>query len=225
MKNALVLSLVLAMPTAAAAQSEGFVIRLGTDTIAIENFVRSAARLDGELSGSAVQVRHRYTVELDSGQVVSMQSDVIPTGGDTATLRASLQFARDSVFVTMTRAGMPQPAQRLVTQRGAVPFINLAFSLVELITTRARRTPGDSISAPLFLLSNGGTMAAKVKWIAPDSALMSLAGVELRMHLDGRGRILHATVPSQNVTIERVAGTLNRSQAPPPDYSAPAGAR
>ena len=42
MKNALVLSLVLAMPTAAAAQSEGFVIRLGTDTIAIENFVRSA---------------------------------------------------------------------------------------------------------------------------------------------------------------------------------------
>jgi dipeptidyl aminopeptidase/acylaminoacyl peptidase len=54
---------------------------------------------------------------------------------------------------------------------------------------------------------------------------LSLAGIDLRMQLDARGRILRAVVPSQNVTIERMAGTLSRSAEPGPDYSASAGAR
>lgn len=224
MKNRLALLLLLALPSAGAAQSESFIVRLGRDTIAIETFVRTATRLEGQLSGAAVRARIGYVVELKDGAPVTMQMEVIPAGSDTATMKGAMQFVRDSVIVQLNRAGAAQPEQRLATQPGAVPFINLSFALVELITTRATRTPGDSLAAPLFSIGNGVTFPARLQWLGADSAVMDLGGVELRMHLDARGRIMHADVPSQNVTIERVAGTLNRAPEPAADYSAPAGA-
>ena len=224
MRKTLLLFMLCAAPGPLAAQSESFVVRLGTDTIAIETFMRSATRLEGELSGSAVRARSRYALELSNGNPVALRSEVIPAGSDTATLKATMQFARDSVFVQLVRSGIPQPEQRLATKPGAVPFVNLAFSFVELVTTRAQRAPGDSMTAQLFLLENGVTLAAKIKWMESDSAVMSLGGIELRMHLDARGRILHAAVPAQNVTVTRVAGTLDRAAAAPPDYRAPANA-
>ena len=224
MVKRLVLAFVLCIPAAAAAQSETFVVRLGTDVIAQETFTRNASRLEGELSGGAFPQRMNYLLELTAGKPTTMRLDVTPNGSDTATVRVTMQFAGDSVFVQQTRAGVPQPEQRLATQAGAMPFINLSFALSELVMAGVKRAVGDSLTAPLFVVGNGATMSARVKWIAADSALMTLGGVELRMHLDARGRILHATVPSQNVTIERVAGTLSRAAHEAPDYSAPAGA-
>ena len=223
MVKRLVLAIVLGMPAVAAAQSETFVVRLGTDVIAQETFTRNAGRLEGELSGGAFPQRMNYMLELSAGKPVTMRLDVTPNGSDTATTRATLQFAGDSVFVQQTRAGVAQPEQRLATQAGAIPFINLSFALTELVMA-GQRAVGDSVTVPLFLVGNGATLSARVKWIATDSALMTLGGVELRMHLDARGRILHATVPTQNVTVERVAGTLSRARHEAPDYSAPAGA-
>ncbi len=224
MTRSLALMMLLAMPGAAAAQSESFVVRMGTDTIAVETFVRTATRLEGDLSGSSLPARTRYWVELNGGNPASLRTEIIPNGADSATMKASMQFVRDSVIVQMSVGGAARPEQRLATRPGAVPFVNLAFSFVELITTRERRIPGDSMTAQLFLLANGGTMPGKMKWIGQDSAVLSLGGIDLRMHLDSRGRILHAAVPAQNVTVERVAGTLNRAPAAPPDYSAPANA-
>ena len=224
MKKYLPLLLLVGWPAMASAQSESFVVRLGRDTIAIETFVRAADRLEGELSGSAVGMRTRYRLVLNNGAADSMRTEIIPADADTASMKASLQFVRDSVFVQLTRGGAAQPEQRLATQPGAVPFLNLAFSLVELITTRAQRTVGDSITAHFFVLANGATMPAKVKWNAADSAVITLGGLDLRTHLDARGRILHAVVPAQNVSVERVAGTLNRARTETPDYSAPPNA-
>src|SRR5688572_31083037 len=169
MRKTLLLFMLCAAPGPLAAQSESFVVRLGTDTIAIETFMRSASRLEGELSGSAVRARSRYALELSNGNPVALRSEVIPAGSDTATLKATMQFARDSVFVQLVRSGIPQPEQRLATKPGAVPFVNLAFSFVELVTTREQRITGDSSTAQLFLLENGATLPAKIKWIAADS--------------------------------------------------------
>ena len=214
--------LLLGLPAVAAAQSESFVVRSGLDTIAIENFVRSGNRLEGELS--AQQMRTRYIVELSNGQATSLQVELIAQGQDTALMKSSMRFVRDSVYVQNVRGGVSQPAQRLVTRPGAVPFINLAFSLLELITTRQRGAAGDTATAQLFALSNGSTLPARVTWVGADSAVVTVANIDLRLHVDARGRILRGAVPSQNVTIERVAGTLNRSEASAPDYSAPANA-
>ncbi|HET9440149.1 MAG TPA: alpha/beta fold hydrolase [Longimicrobiales bacterium] len=224
MTKALALWLVLMSPAWAAAQSESFVVRMGRDTIAIETFVLNAQRLEGELSGPALPNRMRYQVELSNGLPGRMKVEMMAANSDTAAMRAELTFVGDSVLVQSSSAGAAQPAQRLGTTRNAVPFINLAFSFVELATTQARRVTGDSTLVHYFIVTNGGTLPSKLKWITADSAVMSLGGVELRLQLDARGRILHATVPSQNVTVERVAGTLQRGAEARPDYSAPVGA-
>ena len=39
----------------------------------------------------------------------------------------------------------------------------------------------------------------------PDSAILMLGPVDVRMRIDAAGRVLGATVPSQNLTIERTA--------------------
>ncbi|HEY0672213.1 MAG TPA: alpha/beta fold hydrolase [Longimicrobiales bacterium] len=216
--------LVLLSPALAAAQSESFVVRMGSDTIAVETFVLNAQRLEGELSGPALQNRMRYQLELSNGRPARMKVEMIPANSDTATMRAELTFLGDSVQLQSSSGGAAQPARRLATSRNAVPFINLAFSFVELATTHTGRAAGDSAIVQYFVVTNGATLPATLKWIAADSAVMSLGGVELRLQLDARGRILHATVPSQNVTVERVAGTLQRGAAALPDYTAPANA-
>jgi pimeloyl-ACP methyl ester carboxylesterase len=167
--------------------------------------------------------RARYMLDLSTGAVTAMRLEAFAAGADTAIIRGTLTFARDTAIVQTVRAGVAQPEQRIATKPGVIPYLNLSFSLIELITTRDRRAASDSTPVHLFLIGGGTTMASQLKWIGADSAVLSLGGVDLRMHVDARGRILHAVVPSQNVTVERVAGTLNRSAETKPDYSAPAG--
>jgi dienelactone hydrolase len=218
------LVLLLWSPLPAQAQSESFVVRLGRDTIAVETFVRTAARMEGELRGDAMPIRARYVVDLRDGGVTTMRLELIAPPADTAGTRVTLTFARDSVVEQTVAGGVAQPEKRSATKPGATPLLNLAFSFIELITTRARRAAGDSTAVQLYIVGVGSTMSSHIKWIGADSAALSLGGIDLRMQLDARGRILHAVVPSQNVTIERVAGTLNRSAEAGPDYSASAGA-
>ena len=224
MKNLLLFVVALAFPASALAQSETFVLRIGKDTIALETFVRSATRLEGDLSGPTLPNRLRYSVDFAANSQWVMQFEVIPKGADTPSVRGHLTLRGDTVYAILTRAGAKQPEQRFASQRIALPFANPSFALTELITTRAQRVPGDSAVAPIFVVESGATMPTKVKWFASDSARFSLGGVDLNLQLDARGRIMRASVPMQNLTVERVAGTLNRSMNTRPDYSAPAGA-
>ncbi|HEY0811268.1 MAG TPA: alpha/beta fold hydrolase, partial [Longimicrobiales bacterium] len=139
-------------------------------------------------------------------------------------IRVAARYVGDSALVDVTRAGTAAPTQRLASRKGALPYVNLAPSFMELASMHAKRTVGDSTIVYYFVVGAGQTLPATFKWIAADSAVMNIGGVELRLHLDARGRILHGNVPSQNVTIERAAGTLNRGSDAAPDYSAPANA-
>ncbi len=224
MRTLVVVLIMQLIPAVVAAQSESFVVRLGRDTIAIETFVRTTTRLEGELSGAALPNRARYLIELNNGSANSVRMEIFNPGADTAALKGTLTFARDSVIMQSVQGGAVRPEQRVATRPGATPFINLAFSTVELITARERRTPGDSTAVHLLVVGTGNTMSSYMKWIGTDSASLSLGGIDLRMQLDARGRILRAAVPSQNVTVERVAGTLSRAAAAVPDYAAPTDA-
>jgi pimeloyl-ACP methyl ester carboxylesterase len=213
----------LLMPSIAYAQSESFIMRAGADTIAIETFVLDANRLEGELGGRAVQGRMRYAIRLNAGLPEEMRLEVFAPRADTPSIRVLARYVGDSAIVDVTRAGATS-TQRLASRAGAFPYVNLAPSFMELAMSRAQRTVGDTANVWYFVIGAGQTLPAKFHWNAPDSAVVSIGGVELRLHLDARGRILHGNVPTQNVTIERVAGTLNRGADAEPDYSAPPNA-
>ena len=222
MKRLMMLAWLL-VPGAAAAQTESFIVRAGNDTIAVENFTLTAARLQGELSGRGMPGRLRYAVDLKDGVVAAMRFEAIDAGSDTASLRADITFAGDSAFARVVQRGVQQPEQRVASANKAIPYINLAPTFLELALRSTRRAVGDTSTITYFNVGNAALFPAHIKWTAADSAVMNVANVEIRLHVDAQGRLLHASVPAQNVTMERVSGAV-RMGALKPDYSAPANA-
>ncbi|HEX8244267.1 MAG TPA: hypothetical protein VF541_12240, partial [Longimicrobium sp.] len=219
--------MVPAMARGQAAERGAFVLRVGGDTIAVERFARTPSGVDGEL-GVKGSARVVYTAQTapDAG-VTAIDVRVWPlTAPDTAPpmQRVTLVFAGDSAVATVAGSGA---AAGLVVHgaRGAIPVVvNPSAVLMEQILMRARALGGrDSATVPVIVPGSAQTAAARVRWLGADSAVLSLGGVEARIRTDARGRLLGAAVPSQQLTIERVAGAPRLSLAPP-DYSAPAGA-
>ncbi|HEX8906544.1 MAG TPA: alpha/beta fold hydrolase, partial [Longimicrobiaceae bacterium] len=135
--------------------------------------------------------------------------------------RVTLAWAGDSAVGTI--AGMAGRTQTVHGARGAIPIVNPSAVLMEQMLMRARALGGrDSATVTAFVAGTPQTVPAKVRWVGADSAVLSIAGVEVRARTDAAGRLLGAAVAAQQLTIERTAGAS--LAAPHADYSAPAGA-
>ncbi|MFQ5746311.1 MAG: alpha/beta hydrolase family protein [Gemmatimonadota bacterium] len=206
--------------------AEGFLVRLGSDTIAVESFSSLPGALRGELADRTTGTRYTYRLAFDPDlRATSFEADIrtlsAPAGSEPR-IRTTTRLAGDSAFVELEGGNAP-PHQRLPTSEGAVPFLNLSFALVEHVIRFALRAGRDTV--PLFLLSNGATLPAEIHRLSGDSIAVVTGGTELRAALDGSGRLLGATVPSQGVRVERIeAPSPDALSEHPPDYSAPADA-
>jgi uncharacterized protein len=223
----LAVAAVSAVPrTAPAAEPSGaFVMKLGSDTLAIERFERSGGGLQATLLFRITRtVTHWRTSLATDGSVAHMEADfgnAADPAGTPPQQSVKLEFAGDSVFAELAPGG----PQRFATRRGAMPFVNPSVVLVAEFATRTMPAPGGSVTGSLFLLSGGGTVEAKVTRPAADSVVVAFAGISFCFRLDAQGDVVSGRVPEQNLVIERVAslppGLLS---LPAPDYSAPAGA-
>lgn len=209
----------------AAAQQDMFVlVRGGSDTISVERFTRTDKRLEAELLVKAQGVRLAFAGDLGPG--VTMPSFEnrfwLATDDPKGTPRqsATFSFRSDSVIVEISGGGQNM-TQRLGTTPGALPHINPSFSLMELAVVRARAGKPD---VPFFAVSGGQTFTITVKPAGPDSVLLTGAGGDARVRVDSRGRIMGGVIPSQNLTIIRVAADAEAMKVEKPDYSAPPGA-
>jgi dienelactone hydrolase len=209
--------------TAAAQQGTdhwAFLLLRGGDTVVIENVTRSTTELRSSLETRALGKSDLIAALTPDLLVSRISVDVFPPGTQQPAASATLVFANDSVT-----AEIPDQGQRTVaTQRGAEPWVNPSFALAELIIQRARKLGGDPATVPLFLVQGGNTIPATVRKIGADSASLTIAGVELRVHTDASGRILGARIPSQGSTIVRVASAQAGMHYSKADYSAPANA-
>ena len=122
-----------------------FVTTLGTDTVAVERFTRTATRLEGEIIRRTPSLVHsRYTVNVVDGRPASIQ--VIDRAGD-----GSLLSNRARSFVlTMARDSLIGELQldTLVVQRragpDAVPWLQYSWALAELNFGALRAGGSDS---------------------------------------------------------------------------------
>jgi dienelactone hydrolase len=232
------LALVVPQLAAAAAAAQGdasavFVVRLRSDTIAVERATISGRRAESAMRLQTPPALVRQVVVLGADGGAERVSTTVGRGakGDSAIKQLQVTVAGDSGTAQPFDASAPAPlpAQRVAVPRGAVPFVNLSGLSLELILRRARAIGGDSATVPV-LLGNGGSLPASVRRVGADSATITLGGVELRARTDAEGRLLGAVVPSQDVVFERLAGDAPAgawapaptSYAPPPDapYSA-----
>ena len=141
----------LAHPATARAQAASFVYRLGKDTVAIEQYTRTATALTGEMaqrSGPAVQ-RVAYTIALGKDgrptavTLTRWQGDGAPAPG---AREIRFQLTGDSVVREMV---FPDSAPRraFAATRAMVNFPVFAFGPTELLAAMRKGGGSDSLPA------------------------------------------------------------------------------
>jgi hypothetical protein len=206
--------LLLALPTGslvaqAVADSGTFVVRHGADTVVTERFTRKDTNLEGVLSiHNARNTSQRYTAIVAPDATVPMIEVSVREDSDSGRVkqklvqRARVIFKGDSAAVD---AIIRQNIETRVfgTERGALPYLNMSFALLELAVRRTRSPGAPAGAVPFFNLGGGQTVSAKVQPVGHDSVAVDIGNVDFRLKVDDKGRVLGGSIPSQNVLVER----------------------
>jgi len=191
------------------ADSGTFVVRHGADTVATESFNRKDTNLEGVLSiHNTRNTSQRYTAVVAPDATVPMIDVAVREDSDSGRVkqklvqRARVIFRGDSAAVD---AIISQNIETRVfgTERGAIPYLNMSFALLELAVRRIRSPGGPSAAVPFFNLGGGQTVSAKVQPVGKDSLALDIGKVEFRLKVDEKGRVLGGAIPSQNVRVDR----------------------
>ncbi|HEU0014906.1 MAG TPA: DUF2911 domain-containing protein [Longimicrobium sp.] len=179
-----------ARPAAGQQESGGFVVRLGRDTLAVEQYTRTAGRIEGTLvSRSPRTVTRTYVAELAPDGTVTRFTVTNRVLADTTLLpqEVTVTFAAaDSADVRVQRG---DTVRTFRAPRGhALPWMNLSYGLLE----NALRHTGGADSVSLGLYSPGGRALTPhaVRRHGADSLLVTTTPGTQRLHVDSRGRIL-----------------------------------
>ncbi|HYL22388.1 MAG TPA: DUF2911 domain-containing protein [Gemmatimonadales bacterium] len=209
--SSLLLAALLA-PAALPGQTGQFVVRLGRDTLAIEQYTRTADRLQGEQVIRSPRTVHRiYTVNFGPGGVAQrfeLVTHNVSGAPGPAETKAAVTFQGDSAVATVP-SGDSTLVVRARVGRGALPYLGQAFGLVEEVARRARAAGGDQYTTAMLALGDTEPMPVTVTRRGVDSLTMMLDGIgPLRARVDERGTLLGVTGigGTAQITVERVHG-------------------
>jgi hypothetical protein len=159
------------------AENAAFIVRLGTDTTAVERYVRSGDRVEAVgLSRSPRTTVRRYTVWLT------------PDGGV-----ARYSVARDGETATEATPAVA----------GAIPLNGQFFFTWELALMRAHRSRADSTVVTMMNGSNPRPTTIR-RAGRTEYTLLNQFDVLMRARLDDRGRLMSVAVDG-GTSVERVA--------------------
>ena len=206
-----------------------FLVRLGHDTLAVENASIGSGRAEGDLRYRTPLIRVHRVVTLSPA--FELQTLDVVTGlgarGDSAMTHSLLTVHADSGEIRMDLPGSSATPQtrRVGVPQGSVPFNNLSGLTLELVLRRARASGGDTVMVPL-LLGPGQSVPVRVTRLGADSAVLAIGTVDIRARTDAAGRFLGAVIPTQNAYFERLPGDSRVARWTPVvmNYDAPPGA-
>lgn len=202
------LALCLAVP-AAAQESGAFVIRLGRDTVAVEQFTRTADRIEGTMVSRTPRTAVRtYTATLRPDGTVSRlemttripsapgllpQTITVTTGGDTADVRI--------------QRGDTVRDLRVAAPAEAFPFVFNSYALTEPMLRWAAARGGDSVAVPIVQPGAGQSGTLRVMRNGADSLNVAMPPGLARIRFDAQGRVLGARSPESTFKgeVDRVA--------------------
>ncbi|MGQ0538245.1 MAG: DUF2911 domain-containing protein [Gemmatimonadaceae bacterium] len=189
--------LVCSLASAAQAQSGGFLVRLGSDTIAVERFERRGGKIEGTLVRRTPQTNLvRYTITLNADGSVAAYEQAIqrPDGSPApnAPVPLTMTFAGDSVLRNVVRNNEPVTL-RSAAPKGTVPSIGGSWLAYELLIDAAKRAdaagPGAGVHTIGFNPQQAAPARADVRFIGADSAELVVQGFRTGFKLAGDGRI------------------------------------
>lgn len=207
------LALALVAPVLIAAQTASdsgtFVVRHARDTVATERFTRTPTVLKGTLAiHNGKKTSQRWSAVVAPDATLPLIEVTVQEGADTGGMkarvlqRARIIFKGDSAAVdAVGRGGLV--TRIFGTERGAIPYLNLSFALLEQAVRRARATPA-ATEVAFFNLGGGQTLSAKLARLGTDSLSLDIGNVEYHLRVDSAGRLLGGRIMGQDVVAERV---------------------
>lgn len=204
--------LIAAAPLVAAAQPATLVYRLGRDTVAIEQFTRSATAMSGEMvqrSGGAVSVT-RYEMTLANGRPVRatlrrLQPDGTPFANQPTETR--LTFSADSVVREVIRGDSVE--RRAFAARAAfMAFPVFVYGPLELLAAQRRQGGADSV---LALGAAGNPVRLGLTAVGGDTLRLRGGPYPMRLVFDAAGRLqaVDGSLTTNKVMATRGPGGLD----------------
>jgi hypothetical protein len=193
----------------AAADSGVFVVRHRGDTVATERFARTATSLEGTLDlRNSRNTKEGYNAVIApdaSVPMINVTEREDAAGGrvkQKIVQRVRVIFKEDSAAVDAV-TGQGLNTRVFGTQRGAVPYLNLSFALLEQAIRRARSARPPASDVPFFNLGGGQTVTGKLSPRGSDSLALRIGSVEYHLRVGPDGRLVGARIPAQDVVAER----------------------
>jgi hypothetical protein len=210
-------------------------VRLGDDTLGVEQYTRTGSRMQGVLVQRVpfTTVAH-YTVELGTGIVPERaeytlrRGNGVPVQGSTQSL--SVAFGSDSVTFTAHRAS-GDTTRSAALQGVYLPYLNGSYGLFELALVRLRAAGRDSMQFAIVPLNFNvrGTSPLPVTITSTDAARINWFGDPLFARFDTRGRLigLDGSQTTDKVRVDRVSAvnmdSLGRAWAVRDSIAGPVG--
>ena len=203
--------LALLLTLSFAVQDSGaFITRLGNDTVTLEQYTRTAARLRGEYVIRTPRSLHRiYTFDLNpDGSIRHLELVTHNIGGGPGPMETknSADFSGDSVVMVSPR-GDSSVTSKLAAPRGTFPFQFYVYGLMEQIGRWARGTGKDSVRFTA-LASATQTSGGYIRKRGGDTLVFmldegQLAGVgPFTFRLDRQGHLTSLTGKGSTLQIE-----------------------
>lgn len=223
----------LLLTLAFAVQDSGaFVVKLGSDTLSLEQYRRAATQLRGEYVIRSPRSVHRiYIADLNpDGTVRRYELITHNIGGGPGPMETKLtaEFSGDSVVMVSPR-GDSTATTRVAVPRGTFPYTLHVYGLFEQIARWARGAGKDSVTFTA-LASADRSSAGYVKKLGGDTLRLmfhdgQLAGLgPFTFRLDPQGRLVWLTGKGSTVQVDvqRVA-SVPMAQAGPMFANRPLG--
>jgi hypothetical protein len=216
--NRYLLGLIAALvsPAALVAQSADsgtFVIRRSGDTVATERFTRTATVLEGTLAiHNAKSTSQVYRAVIAPDATLPLIEVTVREDADSGRTkghlvqRARVIFKEDSAAVDDIN-GRGLQTRIFGTRRGAIPYLNLSFALLEQAVRRSRAGAAPPEQVAFFNLGGGQTVDGKVASLGSDSLSVAIGTVEFHLRVAPDGRVLGGRIPAQNVVVDRIGGS------------------
>jgi hypothetical protein len=174
------------------------------DTIAVETYTRSDAKVVGEIHGPKIHQRLSYTMTLDDSALVTRMDVAVRPDTESPTAAPmqafTVSFQGDSLQLQAGTNSRAVPAKH-----GTLPWINPSFSLIEQIVRRAHRLDPSHAhrdSLPVFDL-NSGPVTVAVVWRLPDSAVITFPNTTARAEVDLTDHVTGVLFPDGSVMHSR----------------------
>ncbi len=194
--------------TVNAPETSAFIVRLGSDTVAIERYTRTADRVEGDIVLRAPTRVGHYVIMLGpDGRPTSAEYMVRRPDGSlipNAPRGMTLTFGADTAVSVVT---VDSVITRRVAARNAFPSLGTSFAMTELALRNLVASGRDSADVVMLAFGARNASVFPVRVFRPDSARISwFGGSPQYVRLDRGGRIiaLDATPTTFKVKVDRL---------------------